>query len=69
MFMYSFQDKLACDDTMLSPVSFVAGKWMYEVMVNSSGVMQFGWCTQKCAFTNEVSSVLYLFVTCKRMCW
>ncbi|XP_055999540.1 E3 ubiquitin-protein ligase RNF123-like isoform X2 [Ostrea edulis] len=29
------------------------GKWMYEVMLWSKGVMQLGWCTIKCKFSFE----------------
>lgn len=29
------------------------GKWMYEVMLWSKGVMQLGWCTINCKFTFE----------------
>ncbi|XP_078339872.1 E3 ubiquitin-protein ligase RNF123-like isoform X1 [Crassostrea virginica] len=29
------------------------GKWMYEVMLWSKGVMQLGWCTIKCKFSYE----------------
>ncbi|KAL4226861.1 hypothetical protein ACF0H5_014840 [Mactra antiquata] len=29
------------------------GKWMFEVMLGSKGVMQVGWCTIKCKFSQE----------------
>ncbi|GFR90667.1 E3 ubiquitin-protein ligase RNF123 [Elysia marginata] len=29
------------------------GKWVYELMLVSKGVMQLGWCTSKCRFTQE----------------
>lgn len=29
------------------------GKWMYEVLLGSKGIMQLGWATMKCKFTNE----------------
>ncbi|XP_060567835.1 E3 ubiquitin-protein ligase RNF123-like [Ruditapes philippinarum] len=29
------------------------GKWAYEVMLGSKGVMQIGWCTIKCKFSQE----------------
>ena len=32
-----------------------AGKWVYEVMLGSKGVMQLGWCTLNCRFSQEVS--------------
>ena len=30
------------------------GKWYYEVRLWSKGVMQLGWCTEHCKFTEEV---------------
>eukprot|EP00795_Rhopilema_esculentum_P002009 gene2009-17567_t len=29
------------------------GQWMYEVLLGSKGIMQLGWATMKCKFTNE----------------
>lgn len=29
------------------------GKWMYEVQLRSKGVMQIGWCSSKCTFTQD----------------
>eukprot|EP00111_Clytia_hemisphaerica_P002840 TCONS_00008011-protein len=29
------------------------GKWMYEVFLGSKGIMQLGWATVRCRFTNE----------------
>ncbi|XP_064604806.1 LOW QUALITY PROTEIN: E3 ubiquitin-protein ligase RNF123-like [Liolophura sinensis] len=29
------------------------GKWLYEVMLGSKGVMQLGWCTLQCKFSQE----------------
>ncbi|XP_057296522.1 E3 ubiquitin-protein ligase RNF123-like [Hydractinia symbiolongicarpus] len=29
------------------------GKWMYEVLLGSKGIMQLGWATIRCRFTNE----------------
>ncbi|KAK7493950.1 hypothetical protein BaRGS_00014832, partial [Batillaria attramentaria] len=29
------------------------GKWVYEVMLGSKGVMQLGWCTLSCRFSQE----------------
>ena len=31
------------------------GKWMYEILLGSKGIMQLGWATLQCRFTNEVS--------------
>ncbi|EDO32967.1 predicted protein [Nematostella vectensis] len=29
------------------------GKWMYEILLGSKGIMQLGWATLGCKFTNE----------------
>lgn len=29
------------------------GKWMYEVQLRSKGIMQIGWCSAKCKFTDD----------------
>ncbi|XP_046554728.1 E3 ubiquitin-protein ligase RNF123-like isoform X1 [Haliotis rubra] len=29
------------------------GKWVYELMLGSKGVMQLGWCTMQCKFSQE----------------
>ncbi|GAA6106930.1 E3 ubiquitin-protein ligase RNF123 [Tachysurus ichikawai] len=29
------------------------GKWMYEVLISSQGLMQIGWCTLNCRFNQE----------------
>lgn len=31
-----------------------AGKWAYEVLISSQGLMQIGWCTLSCRFNQEV---------------
>ena len=33
---------------------FFEGKWMYEILLGSKGIMQLGWATLLCKFTNEV---------------
>ena len=45
--------------TLLFFVIYVVstGKWMYEVMLGSKGIMQLGWATLRCRFTNEVQSL------------
>lgn len=30
------------------------GKWVYEVLISSQGLMQIGWCTISCRFNQEV---------------
>ncbi|TMS01404.1 E3 ubiquitin-protein ligase RNF123 [Larimichthys crocea] len=30
-----------------------AGKWAYEVLISSQGLMQIGWCTLNCRFNQE----------------
>ncbi len=32
----------------------ISGKWVYEIMLGSKGVMQVGWCTVACRFSQEV---------------
>lgn len=29
------------------------GKWMFEVTLGTSGIMQLGWATSSCQFSNE----------------
>lgn len=36
------------------PVLVCAGKWAYEVLISSQGLMQIGWCTLNCRFNQEV---------------
>ncbi|MGH0184237.1 UNVERIFIED_CONTAM: hypothetical protein FKN15_014396 [Acipenser sinensis] len=31
----------------------VAGRWSYEVLISSQGLMQIGWCTLNCRFNQE----------------
>lgn len=33
---------------------FLSGKWIYEVLISSQGLMQIGWCTLNCRFNQEV---------------
>lgn len=33
-----------------------AGKWAYEVLISSQGLMQIGWCTLNCRFNQEVNT-------------
>ncbi|XP_070557692.1 E3 ubiquitin-protein ligase RNF123-like isoform X4 [Ptychodera flava] len=40
--------------TAKANVCLYKGKWVYEVMLGSKGVMQLGWCTLKCKFHQEV---------------
>jgi len=37
----------------------ITGKWVYEVLLGSKGVMQIGWCTLKCRFSAEVHYCLF----------
>lgn len=30
------------------------GRWVYEVLISSQGLMQIGWCTINCRFNQEV---------------
>lgn len=38
-----------------SPRPLSSGKWAYEVLISSQGLMQIGWCTLNCRFNQEVS--------------
>lgn len=37
---------------VLTPL--IPGKWVYEVLISSQGLMQIGWCTINCRFNQEV---------------
>lgn len=39
--------------TMRANVGLFAGKWMYELQLGSKGVMQVGWGTAQCKFSQE----------------
>ena len=39
--------------------SVLKGKWMYEILLGSKGIMQLGWATLQCKFTNEVCRCIY----------
>ncbi|KAK3585944.1 hypothetical protein CHS0354_038486 [Potamilus streckersoni] len=39
--------------TMRANCCVYQGKWLYELMLGSKGVMQLGWCTIKCKFSQE----------------
>lgn len=39
--------------TMRANAAFYSGKWMYEVQLGSKGVMQIGWGTATCKFSQE----------------
>lgn len=32
------------------------GQWMYEVQLRSKGIMQIGWCSAKCKFTDDTGT-------------
>jgi Kip1 ubiquitination-promoting complex protein 1 len=32
---------------------YVSGKWQYEVQLGSTGIMQIGWATIDCKFSQE----------------
>ena len=36
-----------------------AGKWVYEVLISSQGLMQIGWCTLNCHFNQEVHTLTH----------
>jgi hypothetical protein len=33
---------------------YLSGKWMFEVLLGTRGIMQLGWATVNCQFNNEV---------------
>ncbi|CAD7092671.1 unnamed protein product [Hermetia illucens] len=39
--------------TIKANVAVYNGKWMYEVQLRSKGVMQIGWCSNKCEFSTD----------------
>lgn len=39
--------------TMRANTCVFKGKWVYEIMLGSKGVMQLGWCTLNCRFSQE----------------
>lgn len=39
--------------TSRANVCVFGGKWMYEVQLRSKGVMQIGWCSAQCRFTQD----------------
>ncbi|CAF1160405.1 unnamed protein product [Rotaria sp. Silwood1] len=41
-------------NTVRGDVCVFRGKWQYEVLLETRGVMQFGWCTIKCHFSQEI---------------
>ncbi|CAF2647879.1 unnamed protein product [Rotaria sp. Silwood2] len=41
-------------NTARADVCVFRGKWQYEVLLETRGVMQFGWCTIKCHFSQEI---------------
>ncbi|UJR28734.1 hypothetical protein I4U23_009963 [Adineta vaga] len=45
---------IASFNTVRADVCIFRGKWQYEVLLETRGVMQFGWCTIKCNFSQEI---------------
>ena len=39
---------------LLCGIACFSGKWIYEVLISSQGLMQIGWCTLNCRFNQEV---------------
>ena len=35
---------------------FISGRWVFELMLGSKGVMQVGWATLGCRFSQEVKA-------------
>ena len=53
-FFTKLEKYIAQEIYRLTLLSCFLGKWMYELMLGSKGVMQVGWCTIKCKFSQEV---------------
>lgn len=53
----------------------LSGKWIYEVLISSQGLMQIGWCTLNCRFNQEVVQLLWgmllhcFFGQCRALHW
>lgn len=45
------------------------GKWAYEVLISSQGLMQIGWCTLSCRFNQEVSTCTRTSTVCMGWGW
>lgn len=45
------------------------GKWMYEVQLGTKGLMQIGWSTVNCTFTQEsgVGMLIFLIIQFKNL--
>jgi hypothetical protein len=44
---------------------YVSGKWQYEVQLGSTGVMQIGWATIDCKFSQEIGvGKCYIMMYC-----
>ncbi|CAF1232898.1 unnamed protein product [Didymodactylos carnosus] len=41
-------------NTIRADVCVYKGKWQYEVMLETRGIMQLGWCTYNCRFSQEI---------------
>ena len=39
--------------TIIVSLQILQGKWMYEVTLGTAGIMQLGWATAGCQFSNE----------------
>uniref|UniRef100_A0A3B3YX26 B30.2/SPRY domain-containing protein n=1 Tax=Poecilia mexicana TaxID=48701 RepID=A0A3B3YX26_9TELE len=48
-----FEGLLFVDDDLLGVSRVRLGKWAYEVLISSQGLMQIGWCTLSCRFNQE----------------
>ncbi|KAL5013113.1 hypothetical protein ScPMuIL_007383 [Solemya velum] len=56
--LITMPDRLGCSShsnfsTIRANCCVYKGKWIYELMLGSKGVMQLGWCTANCRFHNE----------------
>lgn len=51
---YSSNSESSGTDLLCGLSVFFSGKWIYEVLISSQGLMQIGWCTLNCRFNQEV---------------
>lgn len=48
--------------TMRADTAVYQGKWLYEVQLGSKGLMQIGWSTVNCKFTQESGVGMLIFL-------
>ncbi|XP_055377471.1 E3 ubiquitin-protein ligase RNF123 [Condylostylus longicornis] len=60
-------------NTVKANACVYGGKWMYEIQLHTKGVMQIGWCSNKCTFTADTgvgdTKLSYGFDGSKQQIW